>query len=99
MATTNLYAIHAGKDGDALKAVKRVIGYVENPDKTEKKKLITSYECDPRTAAEEFMLEGKIFPGMDIPAWLIYGLMAAGLIALAWAEHRGYRVWTSEEKH
>ena len=50
------------------------------------------------TIAEEFMLEGKIFPGMDIPAWLIYGLMAAGLIALAWAEHRGYRVWTSEEK-
>lgn len=61
MATTNLYAVHAGKDGDALKAVKRVIGYVENPDKTEKKKLITSYECDPRTAAEEFMLDKRAY--------------------------------------
>ncbi len=61
MSTTNLYAVHAGKDGDALKAVKRVIGYVENPDKTEKKKLITSYECDPRTAAEEFMLDKRAY--------------------------------------
>lgn len=59
MATTNLYAVHAGKDGDALKAVERVIGYVENPDKTEKEKLITSYECDPRTAAAEFMLDKR----------------------------------------
>ena len=41
MATTNLYAVHAGKNGDALKAVKRVIGYVENSDKTKKKKFIT----------------------------------------------------------
>ncbi len=29
MATTNLYAVHAGKDGDALKAVKRGKMYEE----------------------------------------------------------------------
>ncbi len=61
MATTNLYAVHVGKNGDALKAVKRVIGYVENSDKTKKKKFITSYECDPRTAAEEFMLDKRTY--------------------------------------
>ena len=61
MATTNLYAVRAGKDGDALKAVQRVIGYVENPEKTERKRLITSYACDPRTAAEEFMLDKRAY--------------------------------------
>lgn len=61
MATTNLYAVHPGKDGDALKALQRVIGYVENPEKTEHEKLITAYECEPRTAAQEFMLDKKSY--------------------------------------
>ncbi len=44
------------------------------------------------TITEEFALDGKIMIGESfIPGWLLYALMAAGLAAMAWAEHRGYR--------
>jgi len=54
MATTNLIALHAGRDGSIHKALMRTIGYVENPEKTESGTLVISYQCDPRTAAAEF---------------------------------------------
>ena len=53
MATTNLIAPHTGKDGSVQKALLRSIGYIENPEKNNGD-LITSYQCDPRTAATEF---------------------------------------------
>ena len=59
MATTNLISVHTGKDGSIIKTLRRVIGYVENPDKTEKGNLITCYQCDPCTAAEEFALDRR----------------------------------------
>ena len=59
MATTNLIPVHTGKDGSIIKTLRRVIGYVENPDKTEKGDLITCYQCDLRTAAEEFALDRR----------------------------------------
>ena len=61
MATTNLIALHAGKEGDVHKALMRTIGYVENPDKTENGTLVTSYQCDPRTAAAEFFLDKRTY--------------------------------------
>ena len=59
MATTNLIPLHAGKDGSIIKALRRTIGYVENPEKTENGALVTGYECEPRTAAEEFALDQR----------------------------------------
>ena len=59
MATTNLIPLHAGKDGSIIKALRRTIGYVENPEKTENGDLVTGYECEPRTAAEEFALDRR----------------------------------------
>ena len=61
MATTNLIPLHAGKDGSIIKALRRTIGYVENPNKTENGELVTGYECDPRTAAEEFALDRRTY--------------------------------------
>ena len=61
MATTNLIALHAGKEGDVHKVLMRTIGYVETPDKTENGTLITSYQCDPRTAAAEFFLDKRTY--------------------------------------
>ncbi len=44
------------------------------------------------TVMEEFMLEGKILlNGSFIPLWVTYGMMAAGLAAVAAAEHLGNR--------
>ena len=59
MATTNLIRIRVGKDSSILAALQRTINYVENPEKTEKGRLVKGYYCDPRTAAEEFALDRR----------------------------------------
>ena len=56
MAATRLMPLHMGKDRSAGQAISRVIGYVENPDKTQNGELVTGYACNPRTADYEFML-------------------------------------------
>ena len=43
------------------------------------------------TVAEEFALDKT-----DISHWITYACMAAGLAAMAWAEHRGYRRLTED---
>lgn len=48
--------LHAGKDGAAGHAICRVIGYVENPEKTDGGTLISAFACDPKTADLEFLL-------------------------------------------
>jgi len=56
MATTNLMPLHAGKGRTAERAIRDILGYVKNPQKTEKGQYVTGYECDPRSAGAEFML-------------------------------------------
>ena len=49
------------------------------------------------TVVEEFMLEGKILVGGDVvPRWITYTAMAAGLVAIAVAEHRADRRFVSQ---
>ena len=61
MATTNLMPLHPGKDGSIAKAFQRIIGYVENPEKTNKGSLVTAYQCEPNTAASEFTLDKRTY--------------------------------------
>ena len=56
MATTNLIPLHAGKGRTANRAIREIIGYVENPDKTDNGQYVTGYECAPESAGAEFML-------------------------------------------
>lgn len=56
MATTRIIPLHTGKGRTAGTAISRIIDYVKNPDKTDKGKLISSYQCDSRTADAEFLL-------------------------------------------
>jgi len=35
--------------------------YAQNPDKTEKGELVSSYQCSPITVDEEFMLTKKLY--------------------------------------
>ena len=56
MATTWLKALHIQKKKSVAYAIAKIIDYVENPEKTDNGKLITSYECDSRTTDEEFLL-------------------------------------------
>ena len=56
MATTRLMSLHVGKGQTAGDAIKRVLGYIKDPMKTENGILVTGYGCTPQTAEVEFML-------------------------------------------
>lgn len=56
MATTRLIPLHAGKGRTEGTAIRDILDYSKNPDKTETGALITSYACDHRTADAEFLL-------------------------------------------
>lgn len=59
MAATRLIALHINKGGTAASSLKARLDYAENPEKTEGKRLVSSYECDPETAWQEFDLSLK----------------------------------------
>lgn len=100
MATTNLIPLHPGKDGRMDKAIYRVIGYVENPNKTRNGDLITGYECDPHTAAGEFALDkkkyrmrtGRVRGSDDVIAYHLRQSFAPGEITPEEANRLGYEL-------
>ena len=55
MATTRIIPLHAGK------AIRSIIDYVKNPEKTDHGRLITSYECDSRVADAQFLLDKQTY--------------------------------------
>ena len=56
MATTRIMPLHLGKGRDFSTAIADIIDYVENPQKTDNGRFISGYECDTRTADNEFLL-------------------------------------------
>ena len=56
LAATRLIALHKNKGKSVAACLKSRTDYVQNPDKTNKGELVSSYECSPLTADEEFML-------------------------------------------
>lgn len=56
MATTRLMPLHTGKGRTVGTAIEAIIDYVENPEKTDSGRLITSWQCDSRVADREFLL-------------------------------------------
>ena len=59
MATTRIMPLHTGKGRTVGKAISDIIDYVENPEKTDHGRLITSYQCDSRIADAEFLFAKK----------------------------------------
>ena len=59
MAATRLIALHLNKGKTPANCLADRIVYAENPDKTDNGTLITSYRCDPATAAAEFLLSKR----------------------------------------
>lgn len=55
MATTWIKPLHVGKDRTVATALGIAVDYVDNPNKTERGEWVTSYECDPLIADDEFM--------------------------------------------
>ena len=59
LAATRLIALHKNKGKSVAACLKSRTDYVQNPDKTEHGELISSYECNPLTVDEEFMLSKR----------------------------------------
>ena len=56
MATTTLLQRHAGEGETIAEAIRDCLDYGKDPEKTERGKYISAYECDPATVADEFLL-------------------------------------------
>ena len=59
MATTRLMPLHTGKGRTVGTAITDIIDYVQNPQKTDNGRLITSYQCDSRIADAEFLFNKR----------------------------------------
>lgn len=59
MAATRLIALHAGKGKTVAQCLGERLDYSQNPLKTEQGELVSSYECEPETAAIEFLLSKR----------------------------------------
>ena len=57
MAATRLIPLHVNQGKTAASSLKDRLDYAENPEKTEGGTLVESYECDPRLAWQEWMLD------------------------------------------
>lgn len=61
MAATRLIPLHQHKGKSVVSCLKDRTDYAQNPDKTEKGELVSSYQCSPLTVDEEFMLSKKLY--------------------------------------
>lgn len=59
MAATRLIPLHVNKGKTIARSLGDRTDYAKNPEKTEKGELVTSYQCDPMTVDEEFMLSKR----------------------------------------
>ena len=59
MAATRLIALHVNKGKTVAQCLNERLDYSQNPVKTEKGELISSYACDPETAAMEYLLSKR----------------------------------------
>ncbi len=59
MAATRLIALHVNKGKTVAQCLADRTDYSENAAKTEDGKYISSYECDPKTCDEEFLLSKR----------------------------------------
>ena len=55
MATTRIMPLHTGKGRTMGKAIRDILDYVKNPDKTDHGRLVTSYGCNSQIADAEFL--------------------------------------------
>ena len=98
MATTRLIPLHTGKGRSVAEALGCTTDYVENPDKTAGGEWITTYECDPAIADQEFLfskrqyatLTGREKKDNDVIAYHLRQSFKPGEIDPAKANQIGY---------
>ncbi len=64
LAATRLMPRHVSDGKSILASIKDALDYGRNPNKTRDGDLVSSYGCDPRTAAMEFVLAKQEYAGI-----------------------------------
>lgn len=59
MAATRFIAMHLNKGKTLAQCLAERTDYAQNPEKTNKGEFLSSYECDPMTVDEEFLLSKR----------------------------------------
>ena len=62
MATTRIMPLHTGKGRSVGNAIRDILDYVENPDKTDQGRLITAHGCNSPIADAEFLFSKQQYP-------------------------------------
>ena len=99
MAATRLIALHKNKGKSVAVCLKSRTDYAQNPDKTNNGEFVSSYECSPLTADEEFMLSKRQYELMtgrrqksDVIAYQIRQSFKPGEITAEEANKVGYEL-------
>ena len=99
LAATRLIALHKNRGKSVAACLKSRTDYAKNPDKTNKGELVSSYECSPLTADEEFMLSKRQYELMtgrrqksDVIAYQIRQSFKPGEITAEEANKVGYEL-------
>ena len=100
MATTRIMPLHIGKGRTVGKAIQDIIDYVENPEKTDGGRLISSYQCDSRIADAEFLFSKRQYLAKtgrrrgtdDVIAYTIRQSFVPGEITPEEANRLGYEL-------
>ena len=61
LAATRLIAMRKNKGKSIAACLNNHTSYIQNPDKTERGELVSSYQCSPLTVDEEFMLTKRLY--------------------------------------
>lgn len=99
MATTRIISLHGHKGQTIDQTLHDRIDYAENPDKTQGGRLVSSYECQPNTAADEFAMSKYLYealtgkerpPSQDVLAYMIRQSFKPGEVTPEQANEIGY---------
>ncbi len=93
-------SLHTGKGRTVGKAIRDIIDYVENPEKTDGGRLISSYQCSSRIADAEFLLSKRQYQARtgrrrgadDVIAYTIRQSFPPGEITPEEANRLGYEL-------
>ena len=104
MAATRLIALHINKGKTVAQCLADQTDYAMNAEKTKDGKYISTYECDPRTVDEEFLLSKREYEHItgrhqkhDVIAYQIRQSFKPGEISPEEANQIGYELamrWT-----
>ncbi len=107
MATTRIISLHGRKGQSIAQTLRDRINYAENSEKTDGGRLVSSYECSPETAADEFAACKYIYkaatgkeqaPEKDVLVYMIRQSFKPGEITPEDANRIGYDLATEFTK-